>query len=359
MTTLGEPTIVGREQSNGQLSAPARHLYVVGGQQRALRPMTAVGQDWYEYQKGVILELDTATRTVSTKVEYVSPPEAAPAKSPRILFKSGALADGLLYVCTQTEVLVYELPSFAVASYISLPMFNDLHHVRPTPGGNLLVANTGLDTVVEVTRAGDIVEIRNVLGEDPWARFSRDVDYRRVTTTKPHLAHPNNVFYIGEEPWATRFEQRDAISLRNPERRIAIGLERVHDGYVDGSKVYFTTVDGKIAIANVDTLRIEQVIDLTRAHPAETLLGWARGLHVEWPYAWVGFSRIRPTKFRENLGWVLQGFRRDFGTHVGCYDLRTGESLGQFQLEEFGIDAVFGVYPVPRQTVAEEPPARR
>jgi hypothetical protein len=359
VTALGERAdVVLRGQPNGQHGPVARRLYVVGGQQRALRPLSAIGQDWYEYQKGVIVELDTGARNVTTKVEYVSPADAAPPKSPRILFKSGALVDGLLYVCTQTEVLVYALPDFQVVSYISLPMFNDLHHVRPTPDGNLLVANTGLDAVVEVTRAGEIVKTWNVLGADPWARFSRDVDYRLVTTTKPHLAHPNHVFYIGDEPWATRFEQRDAISLNNPDRRIAIGLERVHDGYVEGSKVYFTTVDGKIAVANVDTLLVEEVVDLTRAHPAETLLGWARGLHVEWPYAWVGFSRIRPTKFRENLGWVLQGFKRDFGTHVGCYDLQTGESLGQVQLEEFGLDAVFGIYPVP-QTAREGSPVER
>ena len=63
------------------------------------------------------------------------------------------------------------------------------------------------------------------------------------------------------------------------------------------------------------------------------LLGWARGLHVDGTYTWVGFSRIRPTKFRENVGWVLQRLKRDFGTHVGCYDLRTGESVGQFNVE--------------------------
>ena len=60
---------------------------------------------------------------------------------------------------------------------------------------------------------------------------------------------------------------------------------------------------------------------------------------------WVGFSRIRPTKFRENVGWVLRGLKRDFGTHVGCYDLRTRQSLAQFAVEDFGLSAIFGIYP--------------
>jgi len=307
--------------------------------------MSAVGQDWYEYQKGVVLYLDTGTGTATREVEYVSPPEAAEQDSPRILFKSGTLQDGLLYLCTQTEVMVYRPPTFQMLTYISLPMFNDVHHVRPTPDGNLLVANTGLDTVVELTLAGDVVKIWNVLGEDPWARFSRETDYRMVKTTKPHLAHPNHVFYIGDEPWSTRFEQRDAVSLVDPTRRIDIGLERIHDGEVHDGHVYFTTVDGNVVIADTATLKVVEVIDLTKLHPADMLLGWARGLYVDGRYMWVGCSRIRPTKFRENLGWVLQGLKRDFGTHVGCYDLHTRKSLGQINVEEFGLSAIFGIYP--------------
>jgi hypothetical protein len=335
-------------------SAPARRLYVAGGQQRSLRGMTADMNSWYEYQKGIILELETATGAAEVVVDYVSPPEACPAEQPAILFKSGTLSGDLLYTTTQTEVLVYRVPSFERVGYVSLPMFNDVHHVRPTPEGHLLVANTGLDNVVEVTLAGEVVRIWNVLGDDPWARFSPATDYRLVKTTKPHLAHPNHVFYVGDEPWATRFEQKDAISLVDPSRRIDIGLERVHDGLVDGRTVYFTTVDGKIAMADLDTLKVLEVIDLTAAHPADMLLGWARGLLVDGDHLWVGFSRIRPTKFRENVGWVLRGLRRDFGTHVGCYDLRTRESVAQISVEPFGLSAIFGIYRVP-EAVQPEP----
>lgn len=326
---------------------PARRLYVLGGQQRELRSMSAIGQDWYEYGKGIVLDLDTATAQASVVVDYVSPPEAAEPESPRILFKSGTLHGERLYVCTQTEVLVYRVPSFELETYISLPMFNDVHHVRPTPDGNLLVANTGLDTVVELTGTGEVVKIWNVLGDDPWARFSRDTDYRMVRTTKPHLAHPNHVFYIGDEPWASRFEQRDAISLVDPGRRIDIGLERIHDGIVHDGHVYFTTVDGNVIIADTTTLKVVETIDLTKSHPPEMMLGWARGLLIDGPHMWVGFSRIRPTKFRENLGWVLAGLKRDFGTHVGCYDLRTRQSLGQVNVEPFGLSAIFGIYRQP------------
>src|SRR6476620_5623556 len=177
----------------------------------------AAGMDggWYEYEKALIVELDTATGKADKVVEYVSPSDAIPDEQPAILFKSGTLQGDLLYTCTQTEVMVYRVPSFERLAYVSLPHFNDVHHVRPTPAGNLLVANTGLDMVMEVSLGGEVVQTWNVLGE---------------------------------EPWATRFEQRDAISLVDPSRRIDIGLERLHDGLVHDGRVYFTTVNGQVAI---------------------------------------------------------------------------------------------------------------
>jgi hypothetical protein len=325
----------------------APRLYVAGGQQRSLRPLTAGMDGWYEYQKGVILDLDTTTGALSTAVEYVSPPEACPPEEPAILFKSGTLVGDLLYLSTQTEVVIYRVPSFERVAYVSLPLFNDVHHVRPTPDGTLLIANTGLDMVLETTHTGEVVNLWNVLGEDPWQRFSREVDYRRVKTTKPHLAHPNHVFYIGTEPWATRFEQKDAISLLDPSRRIDIGLERLHDGVVHEGHVYFTTVNGNVAIADTTSLKVVEVIDLTESHPADLLLGWARGLLIDGDHMWVGFSRIRPTKIRENVGWVLRGLKRDFGTHVGCYDLRTRKSVAQINVESSGLSAIFGIFPAP------------
>ena len=151
-----------------------RSLYVTGGRQRVGRPLTASATDWYEYQQGLILEVVPETGEVSRRVEYVSPPAACAEENPQILFKSGTVLDDRLYICTQTELLIYTLPEFRQAGYISLPCFNDLHHVRPTPAGTLLVANSGLDMVLELTPGGGVINEWSVLGEEPWSRFSRD-----------------------------------------------------------------------------------------------------------------------------------------------------------------------------------------
>jgi hypothetical protein len=140
--------------------------------------------------------------------------------------------------------------------------------------------------------------------------------------------------------------------LVDGSRRIPIGLERLHDGLVSDGLVYFTTVDGKIAIADAERLEVVEVVDLTTMSPSDTRLGWCRGVHVEGTMAWVGFSRIRPTKFRENVGWVVRGFRRDAGTHLGVYDLRERRLMTEFPLEDSGLGAVFSVFRAPSATLA-------
>ncbi len=320
------------------------HLYVVGGQQRGLRSILAGSNHWYEYQKGIILRVDEDTQGVEPCLDYVSPAWTRDEHEPTILFKCGTVQDDHLYLCTQTEILVYALPSFEPRTHISLPCFNDLHHVRPAPNGHLLVANTGLDMVLELTREGDIVREWSTLGENPWARWDKQVDYRKGINTKPHKSHPNYLFYIDSEPWVTRFQQRDAISLADSRRRIAIGIERPHDGVLAYGRLYFTTVDAHVVIADPISLEIEEVIDLNSMHESGTLLGWCRSILVEGSRLWVGFSRLRATKFRDNVSWVKRGFKHVLPTRIACYDLAEQRCVAEINLEPHGLNAVFGIF---------------
>ena len=321
-------------------------LYVVGGQQHSLRPLHAGTQPWYRYRNGIVLEVQPSTRSVRRMFEYVSPQSVVPQEGAVALFKSGTLVDDVLYLCTPTEVMSYQVPSFERLRYLSLPQFNDVHHVRPTPAGSLLVANTGLDMVIDVTWEGEVLREWDVLGGKPWERFSRSIDYRTVASTKPHRSHPNFVFYIGSDVWVTRFEQKDAVCLTTPGRRIDIGLERVHDGVPHGNHVYFTTVDGKLVIVEQGSWKVERVWDLRRSRGSGDLTGWCRGLLIDGEKIWIGFSRLRPTKFRENVSWIASGFRRFLPTHIACYDLATGQCHEVIDLEPHGLNAVFSLHAV-------------
>jgi hypothetical protein len=122
---------------------------------------------------------------------------------------------------------------------------------------------------------------------DPWARFSqRQPTTGGSKTTKPHHAHPNHVFYIGDEPWATRFEQRDAIS-RSIRRGASTSVWTAARRPGPRRPRLFHDRNGQVAIADTTSPRVIEVIDLTRAHPSDMLLGWARGLLVEGNNMWV------------------------------------------------------------------------
>ena len=91
------------------------------------------------------------------------------------------------------------------------------------------------------------------------------------------LLRSAHVFQLERNLWVTRLRQRDAICLTDSAKRIDIALESPHDGVVRGRDIYFTLVDGRLALANSATLSIDRVIDFKAMHDSNALLGWCRG----------------------------------------------------------------------------------
>jgi hypothetical protein len=325
---------------------PLNSFYVVGGRLRST--MFRKLEEWQACEQALLIELDPATNQSKVRLEYVSPPELCANDSPTVQFKSATLRGNKLYACTSTEVLIYDLPSFKLTRSISLPCFNDLHHVYPSERGTILVVVTGLDMVVEVAITGEVLREWSVIGEDTWARFSRRTDYRLVPTTKPHRSHPNHVFELDGEVFVTRFQQRDAICLTKRGRRIDLAVQSPHDGYVVANKIYFTTVDGHIVIANKTTLQVEETIDLnTMSGQSGQILGWCRGvLPLDERWLWVGFTRVRPTRFIENVAWLKRGASRHKPSHIALYDLKVRKCDREIELEPHGIGVIFSLLPV-------------
>lgn len=337
--------MMGKEAASPRI--PGTRIYISGGRQRSslIRKL----EEWQSSEQALLIELDPVTNKSVPRVEYISPPEACADELPAITFKAATLQENRLYACTSTEVMVYEVPSFQRLHYISIPCFNDLHHVYPTAQGTLLVAVTGLDMVVEMSLAGEMIRQWNVLGEDPWQRFSREVDYRKVATTKPHRSHPNHVLEFDGEVWVTRLIQRDAICLSKPGPRIDIAVQRPHDGFIFGDRIFFTTVDGHVVIADRKTLKVIQTVDLNQiSHPPGQVLGWCRGvLPLDERWLWVGFTKIRPTKLIENLAWIKNGPTQDRASHVALYDLERQKCELEIDTEPHGVGVVFSLLAVP------------
>jgi hypothetical protein len=324
-------------------------LWVVGGAQRlSFRQL----DEWNKFRAAVVVRV--AEGRAERVLEYVSPPEHCPGEQPSVLFKAATFDGDTAWLCTQTEVLECAVPSFAIRRVISLSCFNDLHHVAPGPAGTLFVAVTGLDAIAEITREGELLRLVSVLGGDPRERFDPATDWRKVATTKPHRAHPNYVFFVDGRPWVTRFEQRDAVPLDNPTgaERFPVGAGNgIHDGNRHGDALYFTAVDGHVVTFDLaDGARRDLDLNGVREPDDDRPLGWCRGvLPAGGGRAWVGFTRLRHTRLRQNLSWVRHGFRateyhRGLPTRVSLYDLEQPAKLQEIDLEEAGLNAVFSIH---------------
>ena len=322
------------------------HLYVLGGHQRSrwLRPLHPERR----FDKALILRLDTDSGQVERMVEYRSPADVKAHPEASDVFTSGTLLGSTLYVGTYSEILVFELPAFRRLHCISSPVLNNVHHVSPTPRGTVLAVSSGLDMVFELDFDGRVVREWEVLKEKPWTRFSPTVDYRTVESTKPHLSHPNFVFELGEEIWATRFHQRDAVCLTNERPSINIGIERPHDGLLREGRLYFTTVDGHVITVEATSLEIVSTVDLKRFRDYPfTGPSWCRGIHlITNELVCVGFTRIRKTRLMQAVNWIKHGLREaDPPTHLGVFNLAQQECLQVIDLEPHGLNILFGVLP--------------
>lgn len=325
-------------------------IWVVGGEQYETPHWT---REWRLYKQGVVVCVDRGY--VNRVFEYRSPPDHCPDDRPSIVFKAATIVDDLAYLCTQTEVLICDFPSFSIRKVISLSCFNDVHHVAVAPDGRLFVAVTGLDAVAVLTPSGDLIKLVSVMGGSVWDRFDPTADYRKVATTKPHRSHPNFVFFLDEQAWVTRFEQRDAIPLEGDEsgsEAINLGGEGVHDGHIAGGFLYFTKVNGLILRLDLQS-RSMKVFDLNEMSRRSGPLGWCRGILPADNAAWVGFSRIRYTALRQNIDWVRRGFqgsdRLAAPTRIAKYDLNAGSLLDEIDLEQAGLNTIFSIHDRPEQ----------
>ena len=215
---------------------------------------------------------------------YESPTGVRPEPGCHI-FKSGSVHASHLWVVTQTEVLKIALPSFDVEAVYSMYSYNDLHHVCFIDG-DMHVVSTGLDCVVQHDGVGEPKQWHHALGKDISSCFDLNKDWRQEATTKPHASHPNFCFNTPHGLWMTRFKQKDAVCVSEPERRIPIDVGNPHDGLVHGASVWFTTTNGHLVQSDPETCIVQNVYDMNQASKDGIPPGWCRA-------AYRGANRVR------------------------------------------------------------------
>jgi len=327
-------------------------LLISGGQQRINYPDLEDGQ---YYGSARLLLLDLISGKTKVLLDFSEGNNHYPKNYPNLQFTAGHTEETFIWLPTDTEIRIYKYPEMLLERIISHPFFNNIHSVT-LHKDKIYVTSTGLDMVAILDKkSGAALKLINVEGKDPWHRFSKDVDYRLIHSTRPHQGHPNYIFFIEGKPWVTRCTQEDAVSLENLTKRIDISgpdkIISVHDGHVYDGKIFFTSVDGMVLIADIQSRKIIKKIDLyalekkTNYRPK----GWCRGLFVKGSYVYVGFSKFRKTKVKSRLSWIKSKFTKrpyDFAS-VAVYDWVKNIKINEFKIPEESINAIYSLLPEP------------
>lgn len=298
-----------------------------------------------ESYQAVLCEVDFGRGVVLRSYAEDRPDPAICVREYSTSFRGCSRYGNTLYSCTHSEIVEFELDSFMVRNRVTLPVFNDLHHVMRSENG-LIFASTGIDHV-GMMEAGQ-TRLYPVLPKGDYTELEPGTDYR-VVCTKPHKSHPNHVFRLDGQLWVTRFSQRDAVRLDDFAERLAVEVERPHDGLVVDDRIYFTTVNGNIVVFDTKTRRRLEVHDLTRLQK-NPKMGWCRGIEVAGDYAYIGFSTIRKTRSMDNLSFLTDrfvqwrdGLLNAAPARIMKYDLRRRKIVSEMRFRHSELGIMFSI----------------
>ncbi|MFA3790735.1 hypothetical protein AB6T38_06430 [Aliiglaciecola sp. SL4] len=302
------------------------------------------------YQSARLVELDTETKLCRIIIQQDEGGSNYPSEHPNLQFTNGCIVDQKLWLPTDTEVHLYQLPDFKLVKTISHPCFHNIHSVTMIKG-ELVITSTGLDNVVFCDPdSGIITRIVNTEGKAPWHRFDNNIDYRKYHSTRPHDSHPNFVFELDNQVWVTRCTQEDAVNLSQVSDRIDINLgndKGVHDGLWWKDKLVFTQVDGVLLLCDPIERKMIEIID-PFLNVSNRPLGWCRGLYIEGDMFYVGFSKLRKTGMKSRLKFLSQrNFKYASGNNalVVKVDMRTRKVIDTFETPNGMLDAIYGILP--------------
>jgi len=258
-------------------------------------------------------------------------------------FNSSTFLGDKLLTCSGTEAFIYEWPSLKLINSFSHPLLNDVHDITEI-NDSYYLANTGLDSILIFSRNGDFKEIINT-GETPiWDRFDKEVDYRKIPSTKPHLIHPNHVFEVNGEIYTTRFHQKDAVNIADHSDRFNIEFQRPHDGHLYGDRVYFTTVDGCIVSFDAKTKQDKCIHDLNKIFDWEISMGWCRSFCMKNNIAVVGFTALRKTSLERNIDWLKRTVNINEYSFLAVFDIKKNLPIKTIPIEKGHTDVIFSLH---------------
>lgn len=312
----------------------------------------------FQYHTAVLLLLNTKNENVEYLFEYKISENSDHyfSNDAACTFKSFfKINKDKIILCTNTELIIFNVRKKEIIQTISHPLMNDVHHAILYQE-KYYVANTGRDSVLILNKKGALLEEVN-LSNDLNIDFLKSVsyrfkdinDFRKVPSTKPHLVHPNYISVINNEIYVTRFFQKDLFSI-DSNKKIKIEAGNPHDGIISNNGLFCTTTNGKIFRKFQSK---NYIYDLEKWGEykyfyKDRSIGWQRGvLPLEHNKFWVGYSALRPSRSIEYLIDIKHKLRgkklvKSAPTRVDFYDYSTKELIKSIRLDNY-ISAIFSI----------------
>jgi hypothetical protein len=307
-------------------------------------------------EEAVLRLLDWDTKKTLRDLTYRSPvstflerlrqshPERVPPNiTAKCKFNGGTFWGNHFYTCTFNEVLRINLADWTIDDYFTRKTFNDLHQTYVDETG-IYVCSAGLDLVEQFDFDNNFKACFGLTSVAVWEKHSPNRDYRYEPNIDGRESHPNHLF-----------RYRGRLLVNSPLRRAVEDLVdrtpvvhgfpgMMHDGILRDGRYYWTTVDGKIIIADAEKMAIAEQIDLQPLYEKDEP-GWCRGLEVIGDLAFVGFTRFRKPSKMQFLKFAVRG-RRILPSHILCYDMKTRRAVADWMFEREDA-VVYGIYQYP------------
>jgi len=315
-------------------------------------------EEAFQYHTAVLLLLNTKNEKVEYLLKYKIPKNSDHyfSNNAACTFKSfSKISNDKIILCTNTELIIFNVTDRKIIEIISHPLMNDVHHAI-LHHDKYYVANTGRDSVLVLSKKGELVEefdLSNYLNVEPLKsikyRFKEVKDFRKIPSTKPHLVHPNYISVINGEINVTRFFQKDLFSIISG-RKIKIEAGNPHDGIITNDGLFCTMTNGKIFRKYQSK---DYIYDLVKWGEYKSFyknrsIGWQRGiLPINKNRLWVGYSALRPSRSIEYLidikhKFTGENFVKSAPTRVDLYDYSVKKLINSIRLDNY-ISAIFSI----------------
>jgi len=259
----------------------------------------------------------------------------------------------MIAIADYNQFHIIDANNYKIIKSVSSNTMNDIHGIK-FHNDLILITNTGFDSIEIYDFTGTFIQTVSLLSfNESQNRFSgkeeasksdnyydNDINKsfnQRKIKDKFHL---NNCTVIENRLIVTSFTKKTLIDL-SLYKEIAPSLNsHIHDCFVYDSKIWITSVDGKIYFRNNNINNYSEFVEFVDLFKTGEYYGWCRGLNVYKEHFFIGITQINSaiSKSRWNTNIPIEKTK----TGIIKMNIKTKEIVDFFDFTDTNISRIFG-----------------